>query len=134
MRRLHNKKLVPLAKNLRKDMTKEERWLWYDFLRRYPVKILRQKVIGDYIADFYCPEAKLVIEVDGIHHNMDPESMLHDADRTIYFQQYGIAVCRVSNVSLRGEGFGFVCDRIDSTIQSRIEKLKKNNSISPADR
>ena len=60
----HNKQLVPLAKQLRKEMTKEERHLWYDFLRSYPVRFSRQKVLGKYIADFYCAEAKLVIELD----------------------------------------------------------------------
>ena len=59
----HNKQLVPLAKQLRKEMTKEERHLWYDFLRSYPVRFSRQKVLGKYIADFYCAEAKLVIEL-----------------------------------------------------------------------
>ena len=67
----HNKQLVPLAKQLRKEMTKEERHLWYDFLRSYPVRFSRQKVLGKYIADFYCAEAKLVIELDGSQHNED---------------------------------------------------------------
>ena len=67
----HNKQLVPLAKQLRKEMTKEERHLWYDFLRAYPVRFSRQKVLGKYIADFYCAEAKLVIEPDGSQHYID---------------------------------------------------------------
>ena len=67
----HNKQLVPLAKQLRKEMTKEERHLWYDFLRSYPVRFSRQKVLGKYIADFYCAEAKLVIELDGSQHYED---------------------------------------------------------------
>lgn len=61
----HNKQLVPLAKHLRKEMTKEERHLWYDFLRSYPIRFSRQKVLGKYIADFYSAEARLVIELDG---------------------------------------------------------------------
>ena len=52
MQSKHNKQLVPLAKQLRKEMTKEERHLWYDFLRSYPVRFSRQKVLGKYIADF----------------------------------------------------------------------------------
>ena len=67
----HNKQLVPLAKQLRKEMTKEERHLWYDFLRAYPVRFSRQKVLGKYIADFYSAEAKLVIELDGSQHYED---------------------------------------------------------------
>ena len=65
MQRKQNKQLVPLAKQLRKDMTKEERHLWYDFLRTYPVRFSRQKVLGKYIADFYSAQAGLIIELDG---------------------------------------------------------------------
>ena len=65
MQRKHNKQIVPLAKELRKEMTKEERRLWYDFLRNYSVRFSRQKVLGKYIVDFYSAEAKLVIELDG---------------------------------------------------------------------
>ena len=61
----HNAKLVPNAKELRKNMTKEERHLWYDFLRDYPVRFQRQKVFGNYIVDFYCASAKLIVELDG---------------------------------------------------------------------
>jgi len=68
MDRKHNAKLVSSAKELRKNMTKEERHLWYDFLRDYPVRFYRQKVLGKYIVDFYCREAKLVIELDGSQH------------------------------------------------------------------
>ncbi len=64
MQSKHNKQLVPFAKQLRKEMTKEERHLWYDFLRSYPVRFSRQKVLGKYIADFYSAQAKLVIELD----------------------------------------------------------------------
>lgn len=61
----HNKTLTPIARKLRKDMTREERHLWYDFLREYPIRFLRQKVIGSYVVDFYCAAAKLVVELDG---------------------------------------------------------------------
>ena len=64
----HNKNLVSNARELRKNMTKEEKHLWYDFLRTYPVRFLKQKVLGRYIADFYCAEAKLVVELDGSGH------------------------------------------------------------------
>ena len=64
----HNKTLTPIARKLRKDMTREERHLWYDFLREYPIRFLRQKVIGSYVVDFYCAAAKLVVELDGSQH------------------------------------------------------------------
>ena len=80
----YNKQLVPLAKQLRKEMTKEERHLWYDFLRSYPVRFSRQKVLGKYIADFYSAEAKLVIELDGSQHYED-RNVKKDADRTAFF-------------------------------------------------
>ena len=81
----HNKQLVPLAKQLRKEMTKEERHLWYDFLRTYSVRFSRQKVLGKYIADFYCAEAKLVIELDGSQHYEDGNAE-KDAERTVFLE------------------------------------------------
>ena len=77
----HNKKLVPLAKQLRKNMTKEERHLWYNFLSNYPIRFSRQKILGQYIADFYCAQAKLVIELDGSQH-YEPDGLKHDSIRT----------------------------------------------------
>ncbi len=68
MQSKHNKELTPLAKQLRREMTKEERHLWYDFLRTYPVRFSRQKALGRYIVDFYSAKAKLVIELDGSQH------------------------------------------------------------------
>ena len=81
----HNKQLVPLAKQLRKEMTKEERHLWYDFLHSYPVRFSRQKVLGKYIADFYSAEAKLVIELDGSQHYED-RNVKKDTDRTAFLE------------------------------------------------
>ena len=66
--RKHNTKLTTNARTLRKHMTKEERHLWYDFLRKYPVRFLRQKVIDNYIVDFYCHDARIIIELDGSQH------------------------------------------------------------------
>lgn len=65
MDRKHNHRLVQNAKELRRNMTKEERHLWYDFLKSYPVRFTRQKILGNYIVDFYCASARLVIELDG---------------------------------------------------------------------
>ena len=67
----HNKEIVPLAKTLRKNMTKEEKHLQYDYLKEYPIRFIRQKIIGKYIVDFYCAKAKLVIELDGSRHYDD---------------------------------------------------------------
>ena len=89
----HNKELVPFAKELRKKMTKEERHLWYDFLRGYPVSFLRQKVIGKFIVDFYCAEAKLVIELDGSQHG-EAEAIEYDSERTAFLKNYGLTVLR----------------------------------------
>ena len=90
------KETVPFARELRKSMTREERILWYDFLRTYPVRFKRQHPIGIYIADFYCAEAKLVVEVDGSQHNTE-EGLLHDEKRTEFFKQFGIRVLRFKN-------------------------------------
>ena len=81
MERKHNPQLTARAKSLRKNMTKEERHLWYDFLRTHPVRFLRQKVIDRYIVDFYCHEARLVIELDGSQH-YEEKMLLKDLIRT----------------------------------------------------
>ena len=81
MERKHNKNLTENARKLRKNMTKEERHLWYDFLKNYPVRFLRQKVIDTYIADFYCHRARLIIELDGSQHYSET-GLLKDKIRT----------------------------------------------------
>ncbi|MBQ7897068.1 MAG: endonuclease domain-containing protein [Clostridia bacterium] len=120
MDRKHNKAIVPFARNLRKNMTKEERKLWYEFLRNYPVKFTRQKVLGKYIADFYCAKANLVIELDGSQHYAD-SNVISDKRRTEYLEQYGITVIRLTNTDIlkRFEG---VCTFID-------EMVKNNPSV-----
>ena len=96
MQSKHNKQLVPFAKQLRKEMTKEERHLWYDFLRTYSVRFSRQKVLGKYIADFYSAEAKLVIELDGSQH-YEELNVEKDTDRTAFLESYGLTVIRIPN-------------------------------------
>ena len=96
----HNKEQVPFAKELRKKMTKEERHLWYDFLRGYPVRFLLQKVIGKFIVDFYCAEAKLVIELDGSQHG-EAEAIKYDSERTAFLKNYGLTVLRIPNNEIR---------------------------------
>ena len=118
----HNKSLVSNARNLRKNMTKEERHLWYDFLRSYPVKFLRQKILGKYIVDFYCAEARLVIELDGSQH-YEESNMNHDAERTAYLAQFGIRVLRVPNNEVM-QNFSGVCEFIDLAVKQSLSQLR----------
>ena len=120
MQSKHNKQLVPLAKQLRKEMTKEERHLWYDFLRSYPVRFSRQKVLGKYIADFYCAEAKLVIELDGSQH-YEPDNAQKDDERTEFLKEYGLKVIRIPNNEI-GRNFRGVCDYIDVAVKQSLSQ------------
>ena len=120
MDRKHNKQIVPLAKSLRKHMTKEERHLWYDFLRTYPVKFLRQKPIGHYIADFYCARAKIVIELDGSQHYEDRQ-MEKDIERTKDLSQFGITVIRIPNHQIN-QNFRNVCEYIDLIVKQSLHR------------
>ena len=118
MDRKHNPKLTENAKALRKNMTKEERHLWYDFLRSYPVRFLRQKVIDNYIVDFYCHQAKLVLELDGSQH-CSPEEIEYDRRRTSYLNEKGLNVLRISNLDVM-RNFRGVCEAIDLTVKRRL--------------
>ena len=111
MERKYNKKIVPIAKILRKNMTKEEKHLWYDFLRDHKVKFTRQKVLGKYVADFYSAKAKLVIELDGSGH-YTKEGKEYDAIRTAFLEEYGLTVVRVPNTQINNN-FEGVCKCID---------------------
>lgn len=103
--------LTSLAQKLRRTMTKEERKLWYNFLRTYPVQFRRQLVIGGYIVDFYCEKSKLAIELDGSQH-YEPEAMEADQRRTAYLASQGISVMRFTNLDMK-ENFPGVCQAID---------------------
>ena len=118
----HNKQLVPFAKQLRKEMTKEERHLWYDYLRTYPVRFSRQKVLGKYIADFYSAEAKLVIELDGSQH-YDNRNMEKDAERTAFLETYGLKVIRIPNNEI-SRNFRGVCEYIDAAVRQSLSQLR----------
>lgn len=122
MQSKHNKQLVPLAKQLRKEMTKEERHLWYDFLRTYPVRFSRQKVLGKYIADFYSAEARLVIELDGSQH-YENDNMEKDAERTDYLKGYGLKVIRIPNNEV-SRNFRGVCEYIDAAVRRSLSQLR----------
>ena len=121
--RKHNKWLVPFAKALRKDMTKEEKHLWYDFLRMYPIKFTRQKVLGEYIADFYSAEAGIVIELDGSQH-YTPEAKEYDLIRTEFIEQYGIQVVRINNMEIF-RNFEGVCRYIDKIVKCTMSNKEK---------
>ncbi len=118
----HNPKLVPLAKQLRKGMPKEERHLWYDFLRNYPVRFSRQKVLGKYIVDFYCASAKLVVELDGSQH-YDFNGLKVDQIRTDFLQGYGLTVIRIPNNAV-SQNFEGVCQSIDLAVKQSLSQLR----------
>ncbi len=122
MQSKHNKQLVPLAKQLRKEMTKEERHLWYDFLRTYPVRFSRQKVLGKYIADFYSAEARLVIELDGSQH-YEEDSARKDAERTTFLEGYGLKIIRIPNNEVI-RNFSSVCEYVDAAIKQSLSQLR----------
>ena len=110
MNETNNCSLTENAQNLRKNMTKEERHLWYDFLKACPHTFNRQKVIGDYIVDFYCASARLVIEIDGSQH-YEPEGLKRDKKRDDYLSRLGLTVVRYSNADIR-KHFQSVCEDI----------------------
>jgi len=98
-------------------MTKEEAHLWYQFLCRYPLRFRRQYVIGNYIVDFYCHQAKLVVELDGSQHYA-PEKMEYDQKRTEYLEFQGVKVIRFSNLDVT-HNFQAVCEAIYQTVEVR---------------
>ena len=110
MERKHNTDLTNNATTLRKNMTKEERHLWYDFLKNYPVRFLRQKVIDNYIVDFYCHSARLIIELDGSQH-YEEKGIEDDTKRDAFLNGLGIKVLRYSNLDVN-QRFESVCEDI----------------------
>ena len=120
MQSKHNPQLVPLAKQLRKEMTKEERHLWYDFLRNHPARFSRQKVLGKYIADFYSARAKLVIELDGSQH-YEEGNVRKDAERTAFLEGYGLRVLRIPNNEVN-QNFRGVCGYIDTAVKQSLSQ------------
>ena len=122
MQRKHNPRIVPAAKILRKNMTKEERHLWYDYLKTHPVRFNRQKILGKYIADFYSAEARLVIELDGGGHYTE-ERAKYDAERTAYLESYGLKVVRIPNNEVNNN-FRGVCEYIDLALEQSLSQLR----------
>lgn len=112
--------LLPYARKLRKEMTPHERKLWYLFLRTYSVKFYKQKIIGNYIVDFYCRPAKLVVELDGSQHYNDAD-IRYDEFRTKYLEERGLKVLRFTNTDI-DRRFNSVCEKIDEVVKERMEK------------
>ncbi|MCL2518504.1 MAG: endonuclease domain-containing protein [Oscillospiraceae bacterium] len=118
MNKKHNPELTPRAKELRKSMTIHEHKLWHFFLKYYPIRFLRQKVIDQFIADFYCASAKLIIELDGGQH-LDEKAITHDKMRTEVLEKYGLSVLRFSNDEIESN-FKLVCNKISEEVSNRL--------------
>ena len=112
--------LIPRAKELRKNATRQENQLWYDFLRTYPVRFQRQKTIGSFIVDFYCHAAKIAVEIDGSQHYTE-QGLGYDSERTAALEKYGIKVVRFTNQDVN-KNFSGVCDTIHDEVQKRVKE------------
>ena len=124
----YNKENIPLAKTLRKNMTPWERKLWYEFLKYYHVRFQRQKAIGNYIVDFYCAKARLVVELDGGGHYTN-EQMEKDRVRTEELEEMNLTVLRIGNSDI-DRNFSGVCEYIDLSVKN---SLPQSASLTAAD-
>ena len=120
----YNKQLVSSAQELRKNMTKEEKHLWYDFLKRLPVTVNRQKNIGNYIVDFFISHKRIVIELDGSQHGTE-EIYKADLLRDNELSKLGITVLRYSNIDINSR-FTAVCENILKHLDLSFSDLKSN--------
>ncbi len=119
VRSKHVPKLTPRAKELRKNMTPEERHLWYDFLKDYPVRFLRQKVVDGYIVDFYCASVRIAIELDGAQHYTE-DGTEYDRERDKLLSAWGIEVIRFPNSVVRDK-FEDTCRCIDQIVTAKMK-------------
>ena len=119
-----NSALTANAQTLRSNMTKEERRLWYDCLKKLPVTVNRQKVFGKYILDFYCASAKIAIELDGSQH-YEKDGQEKDRERDKYLNEHGITVLRYSNRDVNTQ-FRDVCEDVERQL------VQNTSSVSPA--
>ncbi|MES2766551.1 MAG: endonuclease domain-containing protein [Bacteroidota bacterium] len=117
----YNPDLVERAKELRKNMTKAERKLWYEFLKNHKFVFLRQRPIDNFILDFYCSELNLAIEVDGDSH-YSTDAIEYDNYRTDILKGYDITVLRFTNDDVL-KNFDGVCQRIDEFLKTSIHPL-----------
>lgn len=102
-------------------MTPQERHLWYDFLRYYPIKIYKQRVIDNFIVDFYCHQAKLIIELDGSQHYSE-EGLVYDKERSNILNSYNLKIIRFSNYEV-DNNFEEVCTTINNIIKYQVKSL-----------
>lgn len=114
----YEKKNITLAKKLRKNMTPWERKLWFEFLRSFPVRFQRQKAIGDYIVDFYCAKAHLVIELDGSQH-YNKNNIVKDKIRTEKLEGFNLEIIRIPNNEI-DENFSGVCEYIEEAVNRKL--------------
>ncbi len=119
----YNKDLVSTSQELRKEMTREEKHLWYDFLKKLPLTVNRQKNIGNYIVDFYISSKNTVIEIDGSQHYREENRAL-DEIRDSDLQKLGLNVIRYSNIDVN-RNFDLVCRDILKRLDIDISELKK---------
>jgi very-short-patch-repair endonuclease len=119
----YNEKFIKNAQELRKNMTKEEKHLWYDFLKKLPFTVNRQKNIGNYIVDFYISKKRIVIEIDGLQHKMD-ENKEADIKRDEQLYRLGIKVLRYTNFDVN-KNFNSVCEDILKNMELNANDLKK---------
>ena len=108
-------------------MAKEEKHLWYDFLKGYPVRFLRQKIIDDYIADFYCHEARLIIELDGSQHYIKG-GLLKDKIRTEHIEKRDLTVLRIPNGGIN-HNFEGICRFIDEFVKESLRQPSADTSL-----
>ena len=118
----YNNDLIKNSRSLRKGMTPEEKHLWYDFLRHLPITVNRQKIIGNYIVDFYIHSSKIVIELDGIQHETE-EQRTRDKERDEFLSEMGITVLRYPNTVIN-KRFKFVCGDILEHLGLSIDDIK----------
>lgn len=119
----YNKKNIVLAKNLRSNATPEENHLWYDFLSKYEIRFQRQKAIDNFIADFYCHQAKLIIEIDGSQH-LTEENVKKDEFRTEILEGYDLKIIRFTNRQI-DTNFHGVCKYIDDVVKALLEEREE---------
>ena len=120
----YNKKNIPLARNLRKNATPQENHLWYGFLSKQKVRFQRQKAIDNFIADFYCHKAKLIIEIDGSQHYTE-QGIKKDTFRTEKLENYDLTVVRFTNAQIDNQ-FESVCEYLENTVNLLLQKGKQN--------
>jgi very-short-patch-repair endonuclease len=112
------------SRDLRKNSTKQENSLWYKYLSTFGLRVYRQRVIGNYIVDFYCHQAKLVIELDGGQHYSD-EEMKSDQIRTAYLESQGLKVLQFTNWEVEHQYYQ-VCEQIKQVAYQRLVELAKD--------